>query len=66
MLECRGELWKYPLMSLQSGDATLYGFVTTDKGPDRVIFDNCGRLCAVVTHTGAKYPVDSVGCSYHA
>ena len=66
MLEYRGELWEYPLKSLQSGDATLYGFGTTDKGPDRVIIDNCGWLCAVVTHTGAKYPLDSVECSYHA
>lgn len=47
---CQGELWEFPIIN--NGVFSTNG--NWARGKERVIFDNCGQLCAVITHTGAR------------
>ena len=46
---CRGPLYEYPVVS----HGTFGQDGSWARGKDRVIFNACGQLCAVVTHVGA-------------
>ena len=52
---CTGQLWQFPLF-----DDWLFGDkypqdrgLQNFRGVDRLVIDECGHLCAIVTHRGA-------------